>query len=114
MEDEIVEVVNRGIEPYTWMYDGREYTLGPLEERHMRLPIAEHAQRKSRYGLDAITGQYHYRVGIKGRTPCEPIEDAEHPDRWVNLSTKTSDLSAKITKRKIANADLNVGAHVDF
>ena len=113
-EDEIVCLVNRTLDPVPFMYDGHEYILTPLEEKHVRKPLAEHALRKTRYGLNANTGQYHYRLGIKGLTPCEPIEDAEHPDRWVNLDTKKSDLSDKVVMKKFANPDMNPGALVDF
>lgn len=113
-EDDIVCLVNRMIEVVPFMYDGGEYIMKPLEERHVRKPLAEHALRKTRYGLDAKTGQYHYRFGIKGLTPCEPIEDAEHPDRWVNLDTKKSELGGKVVMKEFANPDLNTGALVDF
>ena len=112
-EEEIVCLVNRTLDPVTFMYDGHEYTMAPLEERHIRKALAEHGQRKTRYGFDSKTGQYHYRLGIKGLTPCEPIEDAEHPNQWVNLDTKKTDLGKNLIMKEFANPDMNAGALID-
>ena len=52
-EDEIVCLVNRTIEPVSFMYDGHEYTLTPLEEKHVRKPLAEHALHVDRMEFEA-------------------------------------------------------------
>lgn len=117
---EIVTVVNRTHEHVSWMYDGREYLLAPLETKTMRREPALHGYSKTRYGFDGMA--WHRRLGIKELGhDCQPIQadDPDAPAQYVDQTTKREELGkqqptgGKKVLKKFSNPDLAMARPVD-
>lgn len=113
---DIVTLVNRTLQKIDWMYDGRPYAIAPLEKQAFPRTIAEHGKKKTRYGLDAMTGQWHYRLAIvEDGDNVDPIEPKgeEDPTNWVDpLNTRADLAEAGKTVKKFSNPDLAMSANL--
>lgn len=106
---EVVTLVNRTTDTVTWMWDGREYSLKGLAEKPFKLEVAKHGRAKTKYGFE--NGAWKYRLGIKEfKHDCDPIEDADAPDQFIDLMHRKDDKSVEL--RRFSNPELAKGANL--
>lgn len=109
----IVTVVNRVDEEIKWMFDGREYKLGPFEEKSMAHDAAVHGYNKTKFALHMELGSWTRAIGIRelghdvDSLAVKPSDYNEVFDR----STDPSGVNTKVVK--FGNPDLALSRPIE-
>ena len=73
----IVELKNRMTrQPYTFMWDSREFTVPAGGTLHCVEPAAWHGYSRSKFNFNPYTNEINHLIGIVGLHNVSPIEEA--------------------------------------
>lgn len=99
----VCEVVNLSNELFTWMWDGREYSLAGRQKKHIVRSAALHGRKKSIYRYDPNTEQVKHRLAIVGEHKVEFIEIS--PEEKIELIDRSTGgvFGGKVEHQKIGN-----------
>ena len=63
-------------QPFTFMWDTREFSIPPGGSMPVIEPAAWHGYARSKFMFNPYTNEIDHLVGIEGIHNCEPIQDA--------------------------------------
>ena len=105
MNQDIVRLVNRTDKPYTFMFDGRGYTVPASSEAeegsiNVTRDCGQHAVVKSYMNYSLETGLATYQVGIEGTHDIDFVGSGKEKDEEViDRKTDSEGIPSKLSVR---------------
>jgi len=113
----IVELKNRMTrQPYTFMWDSREFTVPAGGTLHCVEPAAWHGYCRSKFNFNPYTNEIDHLIGIVGSHDVSPIEEAptELMDRKAIEEHDGMKSEVKTFSNPIARESIQFGNRIMF